>query len=152
MVLELANLLFSGLLAGAEYVVRLGLRDALNVLEERPQIELRQALVYRLRVVVPAVFVPTALTSIAVAAMEGGQAGVAFRALAIVALIAWTLTTFLGTVPINSALIEWRADAPPADWRATIARWERLDTLRFVAAAAVFAGFLLSLGARLGGR
>ena len=41
------------------------------------------------------------------------------------AVLVWTVTTFLGTVPINKATLTWRPDAPPTQWRAVVSRWER---------------------------
>ena len=42
-ILEVANLFFAGLLSGAEYVVRYGVRVPLNVLDVQPQLQFRQA-------------------------------------------------------------------------------------------------------------
>ncbi len=149
--LELLNLFFGGLLAGAEFAVRFGVRGAIGVLDQQPSIQLRQALIRSLRVVVPAVYVPTVLTGIAVTAWNGGGTGFAVQCAAVAAMLVWTLATFAGTVPINAAVLDvWRADAPPADWQATIGRWERLDTVRTCAAAAAFALFLSAVGLQLG--
>jgi hypothetical protein len=66
------------------------------------------------------------------------------------AMLGWTLATFAGTVPINAAILdEWQADAPPEDWKATIHRWERLDTARTLAAVAAFALLLAAAAVRL---
>jgi hypothetical protein len=136
--LEFVNLFCAGILAGIEFVVRFGLRGSIPVLAEQPQIQLRQALIRRLRVVVPAVYGLTALSAIAVTIL----AGTGFRYAGLFAVLGWTLVTFVGTVPINKATLTWRLDAPPADWRALVRRWERLDTARWWAAALVFALFL----------
>ena len=135
------NLFFAGLLAGAELLVCYGLRAALRGIDQQPHIQLRQALIRRLRILVPALFVPTAVTGIAVVVLHGSV----FAWLGLAALLVWTLTTFLGTVPINQAAIEWDPADPPADWRAAVSRWERLDLVRCWAALAAFAAFLLGL-------
>jgi hypothetical protein len=67
----------------------------------------------------------------------------------LLAVLVWTVTTFLGTVPINKATLPWRPDAPPKDWRAVVRRWERLDKVRFWAAVMAFAFFLAAVALRL---
>ncbi len=52
-VLDFVNLFFAGILAGIEIVIHYGLRAPTEVLDEQSQIQLRQALVLRLRVLVP---------------------------------------------------------------------------------------------------
>ena len=68
--------------------------------------------------------------------------GHVLRGAAVLALLVWTVTTFAGTAPLNASVAEWDPTAPPADWRAVIGRWERMDTVRTVAATAAFALFL----------
>jgi hypothetical protein len=147
--LEFVNLFCAGLLAGAEFVVYLGVRSPITVLEEQPQIQLRQALIRRLRVLVPAVYLLTLLSAIAVAVLAGTGDGFAFQCMGLLAIFVWSLTTFLGTVPINKATLRWRPDAPPADWRSVVSRWERLDTVRFWAAVIAFAFFLTAVAVQL---
>src|SRR5262249_39702596 len=101
--LEFVNLFCAGLLAGAEYVARFGVRGPSPILDDGPQLQLRQALIRRLRGVVPAVYVPTALSGVAVAVLAGADRGFALRCMALLAVLVWTLTTFLGTAPINAA-------------------------------------------------
>lgn len=150
-VLEFVNLFFAGMLAGAEFVVRFGVRRPLTVLEDQPQIQLRQALIRSLRVAVPALYVPTLLTGIAVTVWNAAGTGFAFQCAGVFAILAWTVITFTGTVPINAGMLDWRADAPPHDWRAIIRRWERLDTARTCAALAAFAFLLTGAASRLAG-
>jgi hypothetical protein len=148
-ILEFVELFCAGLLAGAEFIVCFGVRSTIAVLDEQPQIQLRQALIRRLRVLVPAVYVPTLLSAVAVTALAGTGDGFDFRCMGLLAVLVWTVTTFLGTVPINQATLTWRPDAPPKDWRAVVSRWERLDTVRFWAAVLVFAFFLMAVALRL---
>jgi hypothetical protein len=151
LLLEFLNLFCAGLLAGAEYTVRFGVRAPITILDERPQVELRQALIRRLRVLVPAVYVPTALSAVAVMVLAGSGAGFGFRCVGLLAVLLWTATTFLGTVPINADMLTWRPEAPPAQWKAIIGKWERLDTIRFWAAVVAFAFFLTAAALRLAG-
>ena len=140
----LATLLFSGLLAGEEVVIRYGVRDAIPVLDPAPQIRLRQALIRRLRVLVPAIFF-LALVSAATAFLWSGAAGEkSWRLAGLFALLMFITVTLAGTVPINKAALGWNPDAPPDDWRVQIARWERLDTARTWAAVSAFVLFLAS--------
>ncbi len=140
----LATLLFAGLLAGEEVVIRYGVRDALRGLDPPPQIRLRQALIRRLRVLVPAIFF-LALGSAAVAfLLSGAAAEKSWRLAGLFALLAFIIITLAGTVPINRAALAWSPDAPPDDWRRQIARWERLDTARTWAAVSAFVLFLAS--------
>jgi hypothetical protein len=67
----------------------------------------------------------------------------------LLAVLVWSVTTFLGTVPINKAMLTWWPDDPPKDWRAVVSRWERLDTVRFWAAVTAFAFFLTAVALRL---
>ncbi len=141
--LGFANLLGAGILAGEEFIIRYGVRGPLAALEPRPQIELRQALIRRMRIVVPAVFVFTVLSGAASAYFDSRisiQSAIRFAAL--LALAAFIAITLMGTVPINKATLNWNPVAPPPDWRDRIARWERLDTARTWAALAAFGLFL----------
>ena len=55
------NLFFNGMLAGEELAVYYGVRIPVASLEERPQTLLRQALIRRLRLLVPGIYMPTHL-------------------------------------------------------------------------------------------
>ena len=66
-ILEFGNLFCAGILAGVEFVVCFGVRTPLRVLDVLPQIQVRQALIRVMRLVVPPVFVLTALSGIGVA-------------------------------------------------------------------------------------
>lgn len=143
-VLVLVNLFFGGLLAGVEVVVRFGVRGPMAALPELPHLRLRQGLIRILRVLVPSIYVPAFLTGIAVAVTS--EPAMVARWAGVVAMVVWTVTTFAGTAPLNQALAEWDPEAPPADWRAVIAKWERMDTVRAVAAVVAFALFLVALG------
>lgn len=53
-------------------------------------------------------------------------------------MMLFLLLSFLGTVPINIEVNDWRVDAPPAGWKAVVHRWARIDVLRSTAATAAF--------------
>ena len=150
-VLEFVNLFCAGVFAGMEFVVWFGVRAPLNVLDEQPHIQVRQALIRRLRVLVPAAFVLTAISGVGVAVLEGTSPGFVFRCAGVLAVLTWSLATFSGTVPINVAVLTWRPDAPPENWKGIIKRWERLDTVRTWAALTAFARFSTAVALQLPG-
>ncbi|HLX41539.1 MAG TPA: hypothetical protein VKR42_13485, partial [Ktedonobacteraceae bacterium] len=123
--LDFINLFFAGMLAGIEFVIHYGLRGPSEILDERSQLQLRQALVMRLRVLVPAFFVPTALSGIAVTVLDGSAPGFWFRCAAMLAVIIWVLIRVIGTVPINSATLTWLPSTPPKNWKALVNHAER---------------------------
>jgi hypothetical protein len=138
--LEAAAIVLVGLLAGTEFIVRWGVQPAIRALDDRAHVAARVKLVHRLRVVVPALMVPAVVTSVAEALVDGGG----WRWGAVGALVAFLLLAFLGTVPINMKVSNWRPEEPPHDWRATIIRWERIDVFR--SSAAIAALICLALG------
>jgi len=136
--LSYATLFLLGLLAGIEFLVMFGVRGPLKVLPAEPQIVIRQALVRRLRIVVPMI----AITSVALGLATAIRDLNPLHLYGLGCVGAWMVATFLGTVPINKALLAWRADAPPANWHAKIRLWEHLDTVRMLTAVAAFGLFL----------
>src|SRR6266571_4725541 len=98
-VLDFVNVFFAGILAGIEIVIHYGLRAPAEVLDEPSEIQLRQALVLRLRVLVPAFFVPTAVSGIAVTILDGAAPGLWFRCAAVLAMFIWIFIRVIGTVP-----------------------------------------------------
>jgi uncharacterized membrane protein len=144
-VLGLIVLFCAGILSGEELVVYYGVRVPLAGLDERPQTLLRQALIRRLRVLVPAVFVPTILSGVAVTVLGGLGPGFVFRCAGVLALVAWGSVTIPGTVPINSAILSWDPGALPKDWREMLSRWERFASMRPWAAMIAFSMFLTGM-------
>jgi len=142
--LHFVNLFFVGILAGMEIVIHYGLRAPSEVLSERSQLQLRQALVLRLRILVPTFFVPSAFSGIAVAALDGSAVGLWLRCVGLLAMLVWILVRIVGTVPINSATISWKLAEPPTDWRAQVARAERFHDIGVWAVVLSFACFLTS--------
>jgi hypothetical protein len=57
----------------------------------------------------------------------------------------WSVTACGRHSPVNSAAFDWDASAPPADWRARIDRWERLNSVRAWLAIAAFALLLAGI-------
>jgi uncharacterized membrane protein len=141
----MASVLFAGLLAGEEFVIRYGVRGPLASLADRWHILLRQALIRPLRVLVPSIYLAALISTAAATVLDGIDSGLALRGIGIGALLVWIAVTLGGTVPINAAVLDWDADAPPANWLAQVDRWERLDTVRTWAAVIAFALLLIGL-------
>ena len=142
-VLDFVTVFFAGLLAGALFVIDYGVGPAVAaVLDDQSQIQMRQALILRLRVLVPAIFVLAILLGIAITVLDGIDPGFAFRLAGLLVVLTSFLLTLLGTAPINSAVFDWQPSAPPKNWRTLVSRWERLDRARTLAAVAGFALFL----------
>jgi hypothetical protein len=140
--LRLFTLLFAGVLAGFEMGVHYGLGTPPKSLREDAQILLRQAMVLRLRVLAPAIFLPTLATVIALMVREGDDRGVWLRSIALGALATWVVFRVLRTVPVNSATLTWQPDAPPDDWRTLIRTTEKAHVLAAWAALLAFACLL----------
>ncbi|MFI5909752.1 anthrone oxygenase family protein [Dactylosporangium sp. NPDC051541] len=147
-VVQAIALFLAGLLAGEELIVRYGVQPALRLLDDHAHIQARVALVRRLRIVVPALMLPTVAAAVAVLVLADGP-GSGWRWAGAAALTAFLLCSFLGTVPINMKVVDWRPEAPPADWRATVTRWERIDVLRSTAAIVAFGCFAAALAVQL---
>ncbi len=151
-VLDFITVFFAGILAGIEIMIHYGLRVLLTsseVLDEQTQIRLRQALVLRLRVLVPAFFVPMAVSGIAATILDGGAPGLWFRCAGVLTLLTWIVTRVIATVPINSATLTWQPGAPPKNWRALVNHAERFHIVGVWAAVMAFAFFLTAVALKL---
>ena len=145
LVISTIGVFFAGILAGEEFIVRYGVQPSLTALPDLPHLLARQALVRRLRVVVPALMVPTVLLAVAALIVGGTGPGCWFRVAGLAALVAFVLFSFLGTVPINIRVNDWDAEHPPADWKRVVARWQLIDVFRSSAALVGFALLLVGL-------
>ncbi|WP_353064090.1 hypothetical protein RBB77_23000 [Tunturibacter psychrotolerans] len=119
-VLGFVNLLCAGILAGEEFVVRYGIRGPIASIHPEPQIQLRQALIRRLRVLVPAIFSVALISGIAVTLLERLRPALDFRCAGLLALFVFISITLAGTVPINQAILTWKTAEPPEGWQAMI--------------------------------
>jgi hypothetical protein len=151
-VLDLVNVFFAGMLAGIEFVIHYGVRPIVETLDDHTQLQLRQALVLKLRVLVPAFFAPVAVLGIALTFFSMSTLDFVFRCVAVVALCTWVMIRVIGTVPINSATVDWQLSTPPRDWKAQIARAERFHIVGVWAAILAFACFLSAIALKLAAR
>ena len=148
-ILGIVTVFFAGMLAGIEFVIHYGVRGPSEQLPDQAQLQLRKALALRLRVLVPAFFVPTAVFGIATTVLAGGAPGLWWRCVALLGVLTWALIRVVGTVPINSATVEWPLNAPPKDWKAQVARAERFHIVGVWAAVLAFACFLIAMALQL---
>jgi len=148
-VLDFVNVFFAGMLAGIEFVIHYGVRSPAEILDERSQLQLRQALVLRLRVLVPAFFVPTAVLGIALTVLNSAAPGFGFRCAGVAAILTWIGIRVIGTVPINSATLTWQLSAPPKNWKAQVNHAERFHIVGVWAAVLAFAFFLTAVALKL---
>src|SRR5690242_4891490 len=148
-ILDLINVFFAGMLAGIEFVIHYGLRKPAEILDERSQLQFRQALVLRLRVLVPAFFVPVAVLGIALTFLGSAAPGFGLRCAGMVALLIWIMIRVIGTVPINSATLTWQLSTPPTNWKAQVDHAERFHIVGVWAAILAFACFLTAVALKL---
>ena len=148
-ILDFVNVFFAGMLAGVEFVIHYGLRAPAEILDERSQLQFRQALVLRLRVLVPAFFVPAAVSGIALTVLDGAAPGFWFRCAGVVAMLTWIMIRVIGTVPLNSATLTWQPSAPPKNWKALVNHAERFHIVGVWAAILAFAFFLTAVALQL---
>lgn len=90
-----------------------------------------------------------ALSGIAVTVLNGIAPGLLFRGAALLAILTWILVRIVGTVPINSATMDWNPENPPQNWRELLARTERFHIVGTWAALLAFVCFLLAMALRL---
>ena len=64
-------------------------------------------------------------------------------------MLIWIVIRVIGTVPINSATVDWQLDAPPQDWKAQVTYAERFHIVGVWAAVLTFACFLIAVALRL---
>lgn len=144
-VLTLINIVFAGLLAGEEFAICYGIRVPMASLDRQPNIQLRQALIRRLRVFVPILFGLALLSGVAVTVHAGWDLKFSLRCGGLFALLTFITVTLVGTVPINKAALTWNSADPPQDWQLVIKTWEKLDTWRTWSAIAAFLLFLAAV-------
>ena len=144
-VLDFVNIFFAGILAGIEFVMHYGLRTPVEVLDETSQLQLRQALVLKLRVLVPAFFFPTAISALAVMVLDAAAPGFWYRCIGMLAILIWIAIRIIGTIPINSATLTWQLEAPPRNWKELVNHAERFHIIGVWAVVMAFALFLTAM-------
>ena len=140
-VAEFCALMLTGVLAGMHVAGPAGLNRALRSLDVGAYLRIK----YALDRTMPTLARPLMLGALAavaavtlVAAMAGQTVTGVLGAAALLGLLITLVATLRGDLPINREMAAWEADAPPADWQRTRARWERFFAVRTVAATAAF--------------
>src|SRR5215469_10739107 len=105
LILDVVTLFCAGILAGMEIAIHYGLRAPAEELGDQAQIQLRQALILRLRILVPAFFFPVLVGGIAVTLLQSSGPGFWFQCAGLVAMLVWIVIRVIGTVPLNSATL-----------------------------------------------
>ncbi|KMY50006.1 DUF1772 domain-containing protein [Peribacillus loiseleuriae] len=150
--IEIVCLFLAGILAGEEFVVRYGVHVSMSILDEQSHIKARQALILRLRVLVPAIILPTIVSGVALLTFGGSTRSVfVFQCAGVLALLFLMAFTLVGTVPINKGALDWQPDSPPSNWKVLVKRWGRLDIIRSSAAILAFLFFLIAVALQLAG-
>ncbi|HZR41774.1 MAG TPA: hypothetical protein VFB12_16760 [Ktedonobacteraceae bacterium] len=148
-ILDFVNVFFAGMLAGIEFVIHYGVRSPADMLDEQSQLQFRQALVLKLRVLVPAFFGPVAVLGIVLTILNSAAPGFVFRCAGMLALLIWIMIRVIGTVPINSTTLTWQLSAPPTNWKAQVNYAERFHIVGVWASVLAFAFFLTAMTLQL---
>lgn len=143
LVIEFASLFFAATLAGEEFIVRYSIHPAFAALEDSAQIRARQGLIKTTRVLVPIMLFLAVVSGALLLVAGRDEPGGVLRWAGAIGLFVFILT-FMGTVPLDRRVASWSPDAPPAEWKVTIRRWARLDTLRSSVAMLAFLCFLVA--------
>jgi uncharacterized membrane protein len=61
-----------------------------------------------------------------------------------VCVIAATLITFFGSVPIINQITTWSVNSPPSNWMEVAEKWQRFQTLRTILQTGALAFVILS--------
>lgn len=142
--LSILNLFFTGTLAGVEVASHYGFVTHPTFLGEADQIRLRQALIRRLRVLVPAMFGPAFLTTVAITMLSATGLKLDLRGAALTADACWIYARIIATVRINSDTINWDPDAPPPRWPGLVAKAERFHIAGLWAVTTAFLCLLIA--------
>ncbi len=136
--LTVANLFFAGLLAGAEIAVHYGTIIPHHLLTDTAQLQIRQSMTQRLRVLMPLLFLPSLMTAALLMRLHRVGREVELRGAAIALLVVWIATGGGATVRINGAPLEGERGAPPEGWKKLVARAERFHMAGVWAAVIAF--------------
>ena len=120
------------LLVGFMAVVQWSLVPAQNRLDAQGYAVLEKGMNNVLTTLTPALMIASivfGLIVVVLAFRRGSNMRVWFT-LAVVSVVAMTISTLVINAPVNAAIDVWNAAAPPADWQALRDRWEFGHLLR----------------------
>ncbi len=126
------NLLLTGMLTGNEFGGFVGFHPALYELPTEAHARAERAITGRFGKVMPPFMTAAILSFVPVLSLaEDRRSPSYFFTLAGMLCYASMLAvTFAGNMPVNRRTLQLSPEAPPADWLALRARWDRWHTLR----------------------
>ena len=129
---RLVNLMLAGVLTGNEFAGWAGVHPALRTLPTTAHVQAEQAVTRRFGLLMPFVMTATIASCLPVLALSRDRRSTAYRATlaGMLCYLAMLGVTFAGNMPINRRTLQLTPEAPPADWLALRARWDRWHTLR----------------------
>jgi hypothetical protein len=95
---DFANLFVAGILAGIEIGIHYGVGAPPKVLSEKSQIQLRQSMSLKLRVLVPVFFLLTTLSAITITVLHGASPGLWFRCAGLLTALSWIILRVIGNL------------------------------------------------------
>jgi uncharacterized membrane protein len=129
---RLVNLMLAGVLTGNEFGGWAGTHPALHTLPTEAHIRAEQAITRRFGALIPFVMTTTIVSCIPVLSLIRDRRAMPFRLTlgGMLCYLAMLGVTFAGNMPVNRRTLQLSPEAPPADWLALRARWDRWHTLR----------------------
>ena len=152
------NLVLAGVLTGNEFGGWVGTHPALRTLPPAAHVRAEQAVTRRFGAIMPVLMTATIVSCAPVLALARDKRSAGWRCTlaGMLCYLAMLGVTFAGNMPINRRTLGLAPEAPPPDWRALRARWDRWHALRNALNLAGFgllvAGALAPSGTAAAGR
>ena len=126
------NLVLAGVLTGNEFGGWAGTHPALRTLPPAAHVQAEQAVTRRFGAIMPFLMTATIVSCAPVLALARDRRSAGWRCTlaGMLCYLAMLGVTFGGNMPINRRTLEVSPEAPPADWLALRARWDRWHALR----------------------
>ncbi|MEV4433511.1 DUF1772 domain-containing protein [Streptomyces sp. NPDC049585] len=141
--LRMLSLFSTGLLAGAFGYGAANLVPTFDVVPIDMRLDFHTALMAKNGITMQGAMAVSALSTLALAAVERGRGRVLAGAAGALVVASFLITRF-GNVPINGRIKQWAATAPPAGYADVLRRWELFNDARTLSAAVAF-GLLVLL-------
>ena len=129
---RLVNLMLAGVLTGNEFGGWAGTHPALRTLPTEAHVRAEQAITRSFGALMPFVMTATIVSCLPVLSLIRDRRSMPFRLTlgGMFCYLAMLGVTFAGNMPVNRRTLQVSPEAPPADWLALRARWDRWHTLR----------------------
>ena len=131
-VARFVNLVLAGVLTGNEFGGWAGTHPALRALPIAAHVRAEQAVTRRFGAIMPFLMTATIASCLPVLALTRDKRSAHYRytLAGTLCYLAMLGVTFAGNMPINRRTLGLSPEAPPADWLALRARWDRWHALR----------------------